>query len=229
MSTKKIPEKTQRGQKRKALPTSASDEQLQSTKSSIINEVTAQKLQVRLNGRELLTDALTRKNSPSTSSSTAVDETQEDINAAVPHREYEVDPTLLAKQIEEALFLKHRSVLSVAYDEQLFTLVFNLKKLNNPGLRNALLRGEITPSEFVDMRSQDLANPELINARDADADWAKKIAMVKSLNPSKPTDAYTCHKCHKKECTTVQFQIRSADEGMTTFVSCMNCGHMWRD
>ena len=42
------------------------------------------------------------------------------------------------------------------------------------------------------------------------------------------TDAYTCGRCKKKECTYYQMQTRSADEPMTTFVTCLNCGKRWR-
>lgn len=203
-----------RGRKRKLPKEPAKPKTEIEEQAEAFNEAVTKLVQLRLKSQELLTNALTRK-----------DTTQD----AVQHTEYEVDPATMGRQIEGALFARHKKIISTAYDEQLFTLAFNLQKANNSGLRNALLRGEITPAELVEMRVQDLANPELINSRDADAEWAKKIAMVKSLNPSKPTDAYTCHKCHQKECTTVRLQIRSADEAMTTFVSCMNCGNMWRD
>ena len=42
------------------------------------------------------------------------------------------------------------------------------------------------------------------------------------------TDMYTCRKCKKNQCTYYQVQIRSADEPMTTFVTCINCGVRWR-
>lgn len=42
------------------------------------------------------------------------------------------------------------------------------------------------------------------------------------------TDDFTCPKCHQKKCTYYQLQTRSADEPMTTFVSCVNCGKRWK-
>ena len=38
---------------------------------------------------------------------------------------------------------------------------------------------------------------------------------------------FTCGRCKKKECTYYQLQTRSADEPMTTFVSCLICGNKW--
>ena len=42
------------------------------------------------------------------------------------------------------------------------------------------------------------------------------------------TDTFTCRKCKSKKCTYYQMQTRSADEPMTTFVSCIDCGSRWK-
>jgi transcription elongation factor S-II len=42
------------------------------------------------------------------------------------------------------------------------------------------------------------------------------------------TDNFTCWKCKSKKCTYYQLQTRSADEPMTTFVTCLSCGQRWR-
>lgn len=42
------------------------------------------------------------------------------------------------------------------------------------------------------------------------------------------TDDFTCYRCKSKKCTYYQMQTRSADEPMTTFVSCLECGNRWR-
>ena len=42
------------------------------------------------------------------------------------------------------------------------------------------------------------------------------------------TDEFKCYKCKKRKCTYYQMQTRSADEPITTFVSCLNCGNQWR-
>ena len=42
------------------------------------------------------------------------------------------------------------------------------------------------------------------------------------------TDNFTCRKCKKNQCTYYQLQTRSADEPMTTFVTCINCGTRWK-
>lgn len=42
------------------------------------------------------------------------------------------------------------------------------------------------------------------------------------------TDMYKCNKCGKNNCTYYQAQTRGADEPMTTFVTCINCGKKWK-
>lgn len=42
------------------------------------------------------------------------------------------------------------------------------------------------------------------------------------------TDNFLCYKCKSRECTYYQMQTRSADEPMTTFVTCIKCGNRWK-
>jgi transcription elongation factor S-II len=42
------------------------------------------------------------------------------------------------------------------------------------------------------------------------------------------TDTFKCGKCHSTKCTYYQMQTRSADEPMTTFVTCIDCGKRWK-
>ena len=42
------------------------------------------------------------------------------------------------------------------------------------------------------------------------------------------TDTFKCRKCKSNKCTYYQMQTRSADEPMTTFVSCLDCGCRWK-
>ena len=42
------------------------------------------------------------------------------------------------------------------------------------------------------------------------------------------TDNYTCRKCKSRDCSYYQLQTRSADEPMTTYVTCVKCGNRWK-
>lgn len=41
------------------------------------------------------------------------------------------------------------------------------------------------------------------------------------------TEDYKCGRCKQRKCTSYDLQTRSADEPMTTFVTCLNCGNRW--
>ena len=47
-------------------------------------------------------------------------------------------------------------------------------------------------------------------------------------NVEASTDTFTCRKCKGNKCTYYQLQTKSADESMTTFVSCTICGQRWK-
>ena len=63
-------------------------------------------------------------------------------------------------------------------------------------------------------------------------DGKEKKNMEKDILYSKKTipisDRYHCYKCKKNECTYYQLQIRSSDEPMTTFITCLNCNNSWK-
>ena len=40
---------------------------------------------------------------------------------------------------------------------------------------------------------------------------------------------YKCGRCKEKKCTYYQLQTRSADEPMTTFITCLNCNYKWKE
>jgi len=47
-------------------------------------------------------------------------------------------------------------------------------------------------------------------------------------NRGMATDIFKCHGCGKRECTYYEMQTRSADEPMTIFITCLNCGKRWK-
>lgn len=42
------------------------------------------------------------------------------------------------------------------------------------------------------------------------------------------TDTFTCKKCKSKKCSYYLLQTRSADEPMTCYVTCLDCGKRWK-
>jgi len=62
--------------------------------------------------------------------------------------------------------------------------------------------------------------------------WKKIINRLNLIEEKKKnmatTDIFTCKKCKKNRCTVHQMQTRSADEPMTTFVTCIVCNNTWK-
>jgi transcription elongation factor S-II len=81
--------------------------------------------------------------------------------------------------------------------------------------------GEIKAQELAFMTHQEMC-PE----KWEDLIKAKSIRDKNKFeqNLEAMTDRYTCRKCKSKRCSYYQLQTRSADEGITTYVSCLDCG-----
>ena len=48
------------------------------------------------------------------------------------------------------------------------------------------------------------------------------------VNMSAATDSFTCRKCKGNQCTYYFQQVRSSDEPMTCYISCILCGNRWK-
>lgn len=96
----------------------------------------------------------------------------------------------------------------------------------NPILREQILQGEVEAEQFCRMDSKQLASKE----RQAEKEKiAHDLTLLSTVpQPTAMTKMFRCGKCGKRECSFYQLQTRSADEPMTTFVTCCNCGNRWR-
>ena len=53
--------------------------------------------------------------------------------------------------------------------------------------------------------------------------------MKKEAIQASATDMFKCFKCYKRKCTYFELQTRSADEPMTIFITCLECGNKWKE
>lgn len=75
------------------------------------------------------------------------------------------DPEVVAKEIEQALFSRHKAV-NKDYNSFFRSLVFNVKDEKNTSLRERIFKGELSPRELVKMETKDLANKEIMQYRE---------------------------------------------------------------
>jgi transcription elongation factor S-II len=97
--------------------------------------------------------------------------------------------------------------------------------LNNPHILEQLNSGSIKAHTIAFMTHQEMRPEkwdELITAK------SKRDQNKFENNLEAATDTFTCRKCKSNKCTYMQLQLRSADEPMTTFVTCLSCGNRWR-
>jgi transcription elongation factor S-II len=108
------------------------------------------------------------------------------------------------------------------YIDRFRSVFMNLK---NPIIVNKLEKNVFKPHELGTMSHQELL-PEK---------WEKLIIDKKEKDENKylpkldgNTDMFVCRRCKSNKCSYYQLQTRSADEPMTTFVTCVSCGNRWK-
>ncbi|KAF9938721.1 RNA polymerase II elongation factor [Modicella reniformis] len=133
-----------------------------------------------------------------------------------------------ATKLEELVFkkLSPDGSPSKAYRERIRLFFMNLRK-NNPELREAVVSGEVPVDDFCDYTSADMATAES-KARDRAIQLDNMFRAKGAEEQQAETDMFKCGKCKGRKCRYYQMQTRSADEPMTTFVTCINCGNRWK-
>ena len=97
--------------------------------------------------------------------------------------------------------------------------------VNNLRLITRVLEGEFPLQDIPSMTAYEMFPEKWFELRDKQLQREQKILEG---NKSRATDQFKCRRCQKRECTYYELQTRSADEPMTCFISCLNCGKEWR-
>lgn len=101
---------------------------------------------------------------------------------------------------------------------------FELRKEQNPTFLKEIRKTEVKQCKNIGFRSPQDINPE---------NWKNEVAEEENKsnyrNMVVTTDVYYCVRCKQRKTTYYQMQTRSADEPMTTFITCINCGHKWKE
>ncbi|CAO3639108.1 unnamed protein product [Cunninghamella echinulata] len=132
-----------------------------------------------------------------------------------------------ATAIERTVFDNIGQVVNDEYKSKIRSLTLNLKSKSNPGLRQSTVSGELAISKLCKMSVEDMASEES-KARDRQLAEEALFKARGAGTAQAETDMFICGKCKQRRCTYFQMQTRSADEPMTTFVTCINCGNRWK-
>ncbi|XP_046746812.1 transcription elongation factor S-II isoform X1 [Diprion similis] len=135
-------------------------------------------------------------------------------------------PEELAEELEEAIYAEFRNTDN-RYKNRVRSRVANLRDAKNPTLRTNFLVGAIPPSRLAVMTAEEMASDEIKQLREQFKKEAINDAQLATVQGTK-TSLLKCGKCKKRNCTYNQVQTRSADEPMTTFVLCNECGNRWK-
>ena len=107
------------------------------------------------------------------------------------------------------------------YTDRLRSIVINLKGEVLQHIKD----GTLKPHMVAFMTHQELC-PEkwqtLIDAK------SKRDANKFEVNMAAATDTFTCRKCKGNQCTYYLQQVRSADEPMTVYITCITCAYRWK-
>uniref|UniRef100_A0A8C4RSH6 Transcription elongation factor n=1 Tax=Erpetoichthys calabaricus TaxID=27687 RepID=A0A8C4RSH6_ERPCA len=132
----------------------------------------------------------------------------------------------LGAQIEECIFQEFKNT-DMKYKNRVRSRIANLKDVKNPNLRRNVLCGNVAPDRMAQMTAEEMASDELKEMRkNLTKEAIREHQMARTGGTQ--TDLFVCGKCKKKNCTYTQVQTRSADEPMTTFVFCNECGNRWK-
>jgi DNA-directed RNA polymerase subunit M/transcription elongation factor TFIIS len=92
-------------------------------------------------------------------------------------------------------------------------------------LINKIKNGEINCKIIGNMSHQELKPliwKQLVEAK------IKRDKNVDDIASMSTTSEFKCFRCFKNKCSYYQMQTRSADEPITTFMSCLSCGNRWK-
>ncbi|XP_074310828.1 transcription elongation factor TFIIS [Silene latifolia] len=167
---------------------------------------------VRNKVREMLLEALSK----------VISEADDNMKAEIEA----CDPIRVAVKVESVMFEKWGRSTG-AHKFKYRSIMFNIKDANNPDFRRKVLLGEIKAERICNLTTDEMAS-EQRRLQNKEIEEKKLFDCERGAAPKATTDQFKCGRCGQRKCTYYQLQTRSADEPMTTFVTCVNCNNHWK-
>jgi DNA-directed RNA polymerase subunit M/transcription elongation factor TFIIS len=111
------------------------------------------------------------------------------------------------------------------YEDKFNSILTNIvytPRIDNKNFKNLILNKNINPSYIA------FLSPAQIHPSKWQNIIKKKEYIEQRENNISYSDAYKCYKCGESKCKISQAQTRSADEPMTTFVTCLVCHNTFK-
>jgi len=112
------------------------------------------------------------------------------------------------------------------YRHKFLEIIRNLER--SPTLKRHILEKKLKTKDVVDMLPHELhpGGPyHTCMEEKMYKDMRKQALAAEAKNVE---GFFTCKRCKSNKTSYYQLQTRSADEPMTTYVSCLNCGKNWK-
>jgi len=146
------------------------------------------------------------------------------------------DDDMISGNLEKGIYnyaIKKASTLNIVkkwdnpsfvnlYIDRLRSVYMNLK---NPQFSEKIKSTEIPAETVVSM-----THYEMFPSHWEESLEKKMMRDASRLNTNiqASTDMYTCKRCKSKKTTYYEVATRSADEQMTIFITCLDCGKNWK-
>jgi len=113
------------------------------------------------------------------------------------------------------------------YVQKAMSIIFNITNTENPGLLARVMDPTTSLREIVH------AHPAALFPKKWDALYEAAAArLLKKLRTNdaenSPDGAFQCSRCKSMKTVYAQLQTRSADEPLTTFITCLKCEKRWK-
>ena len=147
-----------------------------------------------------------------------------------------------SETLEESIYIyskkiAHERKITVAFTNHHFKKIYvnksrsilsNIKSdsyINNSTLIKKINKNKIDIGIVPYMSNQELFPEHWKQIMD---EKYKRDKLMYEEKEEAMTDEFKCGRCKSRECTYYELQTRSADESMTTFITCLNCGNRWK-